>query len=334
MRILLSLLMAFPPIWLANAQVKAKPPVVATVDNVEITEDELKVEGQTIQLRKQEYEIKLRALENVVALKILKKAAAKNNLSVEDFLRFEVDSKIEQPTPAELEGFYWGQKDKFREPLEKVRDQVAQALRQAKIQEGRQGLLHKLQEQANVHVLLRPPRLIIETGDAPRRGSSSAPVTIVEYSDYECPYCKQEEPILEQLSAKYGDRLSLVYKDFPLHDIHPQAQAAAEAAQCAGDQGKYWNYHDALFAAPALSSEILEGIATALQLDLGAFRTCTKARKYRSRVEASFVEAQQLGVKSTPSFFVNGVLVAGARPRAAFEELIDSELESLRTGPR
>jgi predicted DsbA family dithiol-disulfide isomerase len=324
------LLFVLAPLWLASAQVQPKRIVVATVDNLEITEDDLKVAGEIVQLQKQEYEVKLRALENTVALKLLERAAAKKNLSLDDFLKQEVDSKIPEPAAAEVEGYYWGQKDKFHDPFDKVRDQVAQALRRAKIQDGRQAFVQKLREQADIRVLLEPPRISIETGDAPRRGSPSAPVAIVEYSDYQCPFCKQEEQVLQQLSAKYGPRLTLVYKDYPLSDLHPQAQAAAEAAHCAGDQGKYWSYHDALFAAPVLSPEIFRKIASELQLNVEAFGTCTGTRKYKSRVEAGFVEAQQLGAKSTPSFFVNGIQLTGAQPITAFERLIDSEIESSR----
>jgi len=299
---------------------------VAVVDHVEITEDELKLEAQTIQFKKQEYELKVRAIENLVSRKILEQAAGKD-VSTEDFLKREVDDKIPEPTAGEVEGFYWGQKANFREPLEKVRDQAAQALKRAKIQDGRQALLLKLRQQAVVRILSEPPRLAVDAGKAPRRGPASAPVTIVEFADYQCPFCKQSEAVLDQLSAKYGDRLSFVLKDFPLPNIHPQAQAAAEAAHCAGEQGKYWQYHDALYAAPALIPEAYPEMAEQLQLDVPAFRACTASGKYKALVENNATEGQQLGVNSTPSFFVNGIAVTGAQPITAFETVINAELD-------
>ena len=189
--------------------------VVALVDGAEITEDELNIQAQTAQLKKQEYDLKARAVENAVSRKILEKAAAAKNLSTEEFLRQEVDSKISEPTPGELEGFYWGQKDKFSEPLEKIREQVVQALKRAKIHAGRQALLQTLRQQAAVRVLIERPRFAVETGNAPRRGSATAPVTIVELGDYQCPYCKRIQGVLQQLSVKYGNQLSFVFKDLP-----------------------------------------------------------------------------------------------------------------------
>ncbi len=303
--------------------------VVAVVGDAKITEDELKLQPQILQLRKQEYELKSRAVENIILQKVLEQSAAARNLSAEEFLKQEVDSKIPEPSDAEVAGFYWGQRDKFREPLENIRGQVSQALRRAKIQEGRQALIERLRQQAPVRVLLEPPRVSVNAGNAPRRGSASAPVTIVEYSDYQCPYCKQAEKTLSDLIAKYGDRVSVVYKDFPLTNIHPQAQAAAEAARCAGEQGKYWEFHDTLFAvAPALAPDDLLDAAKRNQLDLEAFQACAAAHKYRSAIESSSLEGQQLGVNSTPSFFINGTPLTGAQPMSAFEKLIEPELAS------
>ncbi len=316
------------PLLAADSQLPLKKSVVAVVNGAEITEDELKVEAQIVQLKKQEYELKVRAIENAVSRRILESAAAARNLSAEEFFRQEVDSKILEPMAGEVEGFYWGQRDKFREPLDKVREQVIQALKRAKVQEGRQTLLQTLRQQAAVRIVIEPPRFIVNAGQAPRRGSTSAPVTIVEFSDYQCPYCKRMQESLKQLAAKYGDKIGFVFKDFPLNNIHPTAQAAAEAAHCAGGQGKYWEYHDALFAAPALDRETLVEAARQAQLDLDAFTACTAAGKYKSLVETNSLEARQLGVNSTPSFFINGVFLSGAQPLSAFEKVIDSELES------
>jgi len=328
-RILLTPLLLFPP----GVYPQTPPPaaVVATVGDANVTEEELKIQPQILQLRKQEYELKTRAAENIIAQKVLEQAAAVQHLSTEDFFKQEVDSKIQEPSEAEVEGFYWGQRDKFHEPLESIRGEVSRMLKRTKIQEGRQALLDRLRRQAAVRILIEPPRVNVTAGSAPRRGSAAAPVTIVEFSDYQCPYCKQAEKTLSDLAAKYGDRVSIVYKDFPLSNIHPLAQAAAEAAQCAGEQRKYWEFHDTLFAvSPALGPDDLIEAAKRNQLDLEAFRSCIAAHKYKSAIESSSLEGQQLGVNSTPSFFINGTPLTGAQPMAAFEKLIDAELAGSR----
>ena len=137
--------------------------------------------------------------------------------------------------------------------------------------------------------------------------------------------------VLQQLSVKYGNQLSFVFKDLPLNNIHPQAQAAAEAAHCAGEQGKYWEYHDALFEMPAIRSETMLEAAQKVQIDEEAFKTCVAARKYKELVEGNSKEVRQLGVNGTPAFFINGVLLSGAQPITAFESVINSELESAKT---
>jgi protein-disulfide isomerase len=322
------------PLSAADNLVQTQKPVVAVVDGVEVTEDELKVEAQIVQLKKQEYELKMRALENTISRKIIDRAASAKNLTPEEFFRQEVDSKIPEPTANEIEGFYWGQRDKFRDPLDQVRDQVAQALQRAKTQEGRQALLQQLRQQAAVRMLLEPPRLAVAIGNAPRKGSPSAPVTIVEFSDYQCPFCKRTQATLQQLAVKYGDQVSFAFKDFPLNKLHPQAQAAAEAAHCAGEQGKYWEYHDALFGASALDPESLREAASQIPLDQSAFQACTAAGKYKERVESNSLEGRQLGVNSTPSFFVNGVFLSGSQPLAAFEKVINAEIEASKSTAR
>jgi protein-disulfide isomerase len=306
--------------------------VVAIVDGVEVTARDLRVQAQLVQLRKQEYEIQARAVEGAVSRKILERAAASRSLSPEEFLQQEVDNQIGEPAPSEIDGFHLAQREKFREPLENVREQVVQAWKRAKIQEGRQALLRKLRQEAAVEILLEPPRFAVDTAGAPRLGPPAAPVTIVEFSDYQCPYCRAMQPVLEQLAGKYGDRLSLVVKNFPLANLHPQAPTAAEAALCAGEQGKYWDYRKALYESKALDAETVSELARQVDLDAEAFRGCVASRRQKPRVEQDAAEGQQLGVSGTPAYFVNGVFLSGVQPLAAFEKLIEAELQSAAAG--
>jgi protein-disulfide isomerase len=303
------------------------PGVVAIVNGVEIRESDLNLHAQLASLAKQEYDIKMRAVQTAIGRKVIEQAAKEKGLTVEQFIVLEVDAKIAEPTDAELQGFYLARRDQYREPFERVRDQVRQAVRDARIQQARQALADRLLTSAAIKILLRPPRTSVDVGAAPRRGSPQAPVTIVEFSDYQCPFCKRAQPTLRLLAAKYGDRVAFVFKDYPLDELHPEARVASEAAHCAAEQGKYWEYHDALFAlSPALGRDKLLEAARQLGLNETMFSACVSTRRYTARVEQDFQQGRQLGVDGTPAFFINGVSLTGAVPLAEFEKIIDAEL--------
>jgi len=273
-------------------------------------------------------------LDAVIGQKVLEKAAGARKLSTEDFLQQEVDSKIPEPSAQEVEGFYWGQRQRFTQPLDQVRDQVVQALKAAKIQDVRQVFLRKLRDQSSVRILLEPPRLAVRLGNASRKGSPTAPVTIVEFSDFQCPYCKRSQIVLKELATSYGDKVSFVFKDLPLPGLHPEAENAAMAARCAGEQGKYWEYHEALFAAPQLQPETYGEVAHSVGIDTAKLKACLDSRRFEAEVQADVAEASSLGIQSTPTFLVNGVLLPGAQPVEAFKKLIDAELDLARSRPQ
>jgi protein-disulfide isomerase len=160
----------------------------------------------------------------------------------------------------------------------------------------------------------------------PQRGGDNAAVTIVEYSDFECPYCRQEESRLRQVMKKYGDQVRLVYMDFPLA-FHQQAMEAAIAARCADEQGQFWAYHDALLGdSSGLSTVALKTTAAQLRLDSMSFDRCLDGRKYESVVVADRSQGEAAGVSGTPYFIVGKVAMDGAQPASAFESAIDAEL--------
>jgi protein-disulfide isomerase len=179
-----------------------------------------------------------------------------------------------------------------------------------------------------VRLLFDAPRHTIEvTADDPSIGSSSAPVTLVEFSDFQCPFCQRVAPTLKQVKEKYGDKVRIVWKDFPLTQIHPQAFKAGEAAHCAADQGKFWEYHDRLFAnQQSLQPNDLKKHAADLGLDSGAFGTCLDSSKYGERVRDGVAEGSRLGVNSTPTIYINGRVLSGAQPYETFVTVIDEEL--------
>jgi protein-disulfide isomerase len=311
----------------AWSQAPAPNAVVATVNGVAIRESDLHVESQLTALRQQEFEIKRQALQAALGRKLLDAAAQARGVTVEQFFSQEVEQKIGEPKADELEAVYSAQRERFQKPLAEVRDQVRDAWREMRIKALRQALAERLLGGADIQILIQPPRYQVDLGNAPRRGPSQAPVTIVEFSDYQCPYCKRAQATLSQLATKYGDRVAFVYKDFPLEEIHPQARPAAEAAHCAEEQGKFWAYHDALFAAsPDFAGDMLQNTAEHNGLDLKAFGACVDAHKYRERVDRESEQGQSLGVNGTPAFFVNGLGLFGAVPLSEFERLIDAEL--------
>jgi protein-disulfide isomerase len=178
--------------------------------------------------------------------------------------------------------------------------------------------------------MLPQPRRVEVAYDSTRlRGNAKAPIVIVEFSDFQCPFCRQVQLTLKNLLAKYEGQVSLAYRDFPLREIHPQAQLAAEASRCAGEQGQFWPYHDLLFARPdRLNREGLVEHARTLKLDEKQFDSCLSNAKYRAQVEQDFEEGRRVGVRGTPAFFINGVFLFGAKTQATFERIIQTELSA------
>ena len=190
----------------------------------------------------------------------------------------------------------------------------------------RQALLVSLRRQTNIHIDLpapEPPILPVSADDDPSVGPANAPVTIVEFSDFQCPYCKLSVPTIKEILAKYPDKVRVVYRDYPGPN-HPHAQQAAEAAQCAGDQGKFWEYHDSLFdhQAPGTEWNFID-LAKEIGLNRDTFATCLHTRRYREEVDKDLHDGFTLGVTSTPTFFINGRPLVGAQPFAAFQAVID-----------
>ncbi|MGC1375724.1 MAG: thioredoxin domain-containing protein [Anaerolineales bacterium] len=168
---------------------------------------------------------------------------------------------------------------------------------------------------------------VSEAGN-PAIGPVGAPVTMIEFGDYQCTYCKHwYDTVHTRLMADYAGKIRFVYRDLPLSTIHPEAQSAAEAADCAGEQGDYWKYHDALFGAKyGLGTQAYTQYATDLGLDVSAFNTCVAERRYQSEVEDDTNFGLSLGLTGTPSFFINGLKVIGSQPYEVFKQVIDKEL--------
>jgi len=161
----------------------------------------------------------------------------------------------------------------------------------------------------------------------PAIGPTDAPITIVEFSDYQCPFCRRwHAEVYEPLLAAYPGKIKLVYRNLPLTSIHPDAFGAAEAAMCAGEQDAYWPYHEKLFGSENLGSMVYTEYAQELSLNMDMFQSCLKDQKYKSAIEADSDFAVNLGVRSTPTFFINGLAIVGAQPLDVFKQVINKEL--------
>ena len=170
------------------------------------------------------------------------------------------------------------------------------------------------------------PRVEVESEGYPAQGPADAPVTIVEFSDFECPFCSRVVPTLERVKEEYGDKVRLVFRHFPL-SMHPNAPKAAEASMCAHDQGKFWQMHDLMFEEQKQLSVVdLKSKAERLELDTEQFNQCLDSDKYADEVQQDMQAGQQAGVTGTPAMFVNGRLVSGAVPFEQIAPVIDSEL--------
>jgi protein-disulfide isomerase len=162
------------------------------------------------------------------------------------------------------------------------------------------------------------------------RGAANAPVTIVEFSDFECPYCGGLFPTLKEVEKNYKDQVRIVYRQFPLTQIHPNAQKAAEASLCANEQDKFWQMHDAMFGdQAALGVDALKQKAAKLSLDTEKFNACLDGSKFAPAIRADIAEGSRLGVSGTPAFFVNGRFYSGNQPYEEIKKVIEDELQRI-----
>jgi protein-disulfide isomerase len=302
---------------------------IATIEGQPIYEQDLmSVAGpRLLDLHKQEYNVKREALDSLIRRKVVEAEAKKKGLTVDELLKQEVDSKIPEPSEAEAKGYYLAARSSSTLPFEELKPQLKQLMRNAEIEQARQSYADSLRAKVDVSILLQPPSVHVIYDPARVKGNPDAPVTVVEFSDFQCPFCKKTEDTLKALLAKYDGRIRLAYLDFPLTEIHPHAEKAAEAARCAGDQGKFWEYHDDLFADQSkLDEASLIGRAQNLHLDETAFRSCLSSGKFKHDIEVNRKEGNKAGVTGTPAYFINDVFLSGAQPQAEFEKIIDNQL--------
>jgi protein-disulfide isomerase len=305
-------------------------PPVAMIAGAPITAAELdELAGSKLfQVRQQEYTVRRQVLDEAIGKRLFDAEAAARNISVDELTRIEIGGKAAPVTDVEKKEFYDKNKARFgATPEEQALGQIEAGLRQQRVRDRRAEFLKELRGKANVQVLLEPPRVTVGEANNPAKGPAGAPITVVEFSDFQCPFCARVNPTLAKLQEAYAGKLRIVFRDLPLLNIHKNAGHAAEAAHCANDQGKFWEMHDRLFANQAkLAPADLKEHAVALNLDATAFNQCLDSGKYTAEWKRDSEEAGKLGLSGTPAFFINGRLLSGAQPYDAFAQVIDEEL--------
>jgi protein-disulfide isomerase len=267
------------------------------------------------------------ALTRLVEEKLVGAEAAKQGMTSEQLLANEVDKKVPEPSDQEVTSFYEANKSRIPVSKDQVTAQIRQYLKQRSYNKIKGEFIERLKKAQGVTYSIEPLRMKVETAGYPARGAADAPVTLVEFSDFQCPYCKSIKPTLEKVMVAYGANVRLVFRQFPLQDIHPLAEKAGEASLCASEQGKFWPMHDLLFQEQGkLAVEDLKARAVKLELDTTAFNACLDSGRYASRIRQEVLEGARLGVSGTPALFVNGRFLSGARPYEEISSAIDDEL--------
>jgi protein-disulfide isomerase len=318
------------------AQAPAASEPLAEVDGEAITAEEVEkaIAAQLSKLEEQIYDLKRQQVEALIAERLLAREAAKRGMTVQALLDAEVTTKVALVTEQEIETFYQANRARLKGGEATVREQIRALLQKQQLAARREAFVQSLRSQAMVMVHLQAPavfRAEVGVDGAPFKGSATAPVTIVEFSDFHCPFCNRVLPTLGQLESQYGDKVKLVFRDYPIDSLHPGARKAHEAARCAYDQGKFWAYHDALFAnAPKASPEQLKTYPQDVGPDVQAFEQCFNSGAYQAAVQRDVEEGTRVGVTGTPAFFINGRLVSGAQPIESFVRAIEEELAQVR----
>jgi protein-disulfide isomerase len=302
---------------------------VATVNSAVVTSAELEeiTRSALLRLRMEEYRVKRAAVNQLIGEMLLRREAALTHRTFDEYMRQEIEEKVAPITPAEVHLLLENAKDRFTGSDDPAREVAATLLKQ-RVARRRAELIQALRSKANVRVSLEPPRTRV-SAVGPARGPETAAVTIVEFSDFQCPYCRSVAPTLRRIRSEYGDRVRFVFKHFPL-PIHKDASKAAEAAACAEEQGRFWEMHDRLFAhARNLDLDVFFQDARDIGLDEAQFSECMLKHQRMDRWQADVAAGKSYGVSGTPTFFVNGIQLTGSVSFEEFAGVINEELERL-----
>ena len=309
--------------------------VLATVNGHDITSGDVEnalrplvfgVQEQVYQLRAQEVELKINDL-------LLNQEAQKRSVTARALLETEVVAKLPAVTEADAQKFYDENKERINGDFAQTKEQIIEYLREVSERKAQTDLAARLRAAAQVRTFLAAPAAPvykIATDGQPSKGNPAASVTVVEFTDFQCPSCAATHPMLERIAAEYGDRVRVVVRDFPLSQ-HANAQKAAEAAEAAREQGKYWEYAALLYQnQSALTADSLKEYASRVGLDRAKFDAALDSGKFADSVRRDVHDGDRAGVNGTPTLFVNGTRVERATYEAV-KAAIDTALKTPRT---
>lgn len=304
--------------------------VVAVANGEDVTWAELKDEAQggLRKLEQDRYDLLRQELDRMALDRAIAQEAASRGVTSDELKKIEIDDKLVEPTDADIRAFY--ERNKRVAGNRKLED-LASMIRAQLVKERRSTLervfYDEMRKHAQLEVRLEPPRFDVPlTGEESSRGNADAPITVVEYGDFQCPYCRREHAVIDRVLADYKDQVRFIFRDFPL-EIHARAVPASVAAQCAREQDRFWPYYDNLMMMGGdLSDKDLRDRARSLELDMTAFESCMTSGRYDESFNANLDEGRDLGVTSTPTFFINGRMLVGAKPIEVWKGVLDEEL--------
>jgi len=276
------------------------------------------------------YDARRGAIDEMITKRLLEEEAKTKGKTVDQWYQTDFLQSLPAPSETELKQLYEQHKGEVGgQSYEQVHDRLVQFMKQQKSREQLTAYLDQLKQKHGVQITLAPPNLprVEVAAKGPSRGPDNAAVTIVEFSDFQCPFCGRVFPTVEKLMKDYDGKVRLVFRHFPL-SFHPNAEKAAEAAACAQDQGKFWQMHDKMFSnQQKLAVEDLKTFAKDIGLDQGKFDKCLDSGEKAAMVSADEKDGESAGVSGTPAFFINGIFINGAVPYEQFKEAVDRELK-------
>jgi protein-disulfide isomerase len=273
------------------------------------------------------YEARRAVLDEIIGNQLIDQEAKARGVERSALINSEIDAKVTVPTEFDVAAWYKANQARVQgAPLDQVATPIRALLSQERTLAARRDFVEALRAKTAVTVALDPPRIKVADAGRPARGPADAPIQIIEFSDFQCPYCLRAHPTVTQVLSTYGNQVRLVYRHYPLPN-HPNARPAAEAAGCANEQGKFWQFHDRLFENQTrLTDADLKQHATAVGLDTAQFIACFESKKFAQEVDDDMEAGEAAGVNGTPAFFINGRVLSGAQPFEAFKRVIDEEL--------
>lgn len=305
--------------------------VVARLDDWSITEAELDkmVQSKIHEAKMKLFQIRLEKLSGLLAERLLAKEAKLVGVSVDALLQKEVYDKVTPPSDDQVQKFIQANRKRLPNGGIGLEGDVKRFMTEGAKEDGRAMFVRMLSVKHKANVSMKPPKPPLYQVRGPNdvsKGNPNAKVTVVEFSDFECPYCRKAQATLKQVEEAYGDQVKMVFRHYPMA-FHKLAPKASEASMCAREQKKFWPYHDLLFEAGAdLTPSGLKKSAEAMKLDMAAFNSCLDSDRYAERLEKDMAEGVRLGVSGTPTFFINGVKLVGAQPFSRFKAVIDEAL--------